>query len=267
MVSPQGYYQFKEERKTREEELHQDSFEVNPDFEGFSAVKLTESLSMWVHHTQHILQQGRCTWVNLTLRPEELNEEAEEEREMEPEEVDPEQGPPLLTPLSQDAELFNTPPWTLKLSSKLTPEHAVAFVRSNLWPGAYAYATGKKFENIYIGWGLKYAGEGTAPCASTAPGRAPERSRGHRGARPHCGGRTGPEGRTGGAGGLPERRWKGPRRRKRKTTERRWKGPRGGRGRRLRGDGRDRGGRGRRLRGDGRHRGGRGRRLRGDGRD
>ncbi|XP_055083454.1 radial spoke head protein 4 homolog A [Periophthalmus magnuspinnatus] len=170
-VSPQGFYQFKEEEGNEEDEVSQDSYEVNPDFEGLSAVKLAESLSTWVHHTQHILQQGRCTWVNLTLKAEELNEEGEEEREEEPEEAEPEMGPPLLTPLSQDAELFNTAPWTLRISSSLTPEHAVAFVRSNLWPGAYAYATGKKFENIYIGWGLKYAGEGYSPPVPPPPQR------------------------------------------------------------------------------------------------
>lgn len=169
-VSPQGFYQFKEEEGNEEEEVQQDSYEVNPDFEGLLALKLAESLSTWVHHTQHILQQGRCTWVSLTLKTEEFNEEGEaEEREEEPDESEPEQGPRLLTPLSQDAELFNTPPWTLKLSSSLTPEHAVAYVRSNLWPGAYAYATGKKFENIYIGWGLKYAGDGYSPHVPPPP--------------------------------------------------------------------------------------------------
>ncbi|XP_055010181.1 radial spoke head protein 6 homolog A-like [Boleophthalmus pectinirostris] len=57
------------------------------------------------------------------------------------------------------------------MSSSLTPEHAVAFVRSNLWPGAYAYATGKKFENVYIGWGLKYTGEGYSPPVPPPPQR------------------------------------------------------------------------------------------------
>lgn len=119
--------------------------------------------------------KGRCTWVNVAVKQseswnEDENEELEEERE-EPE-PEPEVGPPLLTPLSQDAgspprlvnstdfrlqlptppaftahdpllEIFNTPPWTLKLSSSLTPDHAVAVIRSNIWPGAHAYACGK----------------------------------------------------------------------------------------------------------------------------
>lgn len=49
--------------------------------------------------------QGRCTWVNPAPKPgEESNEEAEtEEKDDEPDEPEPEVGPPLLTPLSEDA--------------------------------------------------------------------------------------------------------------------------------------------------------------------
>lgn len=100
--------------------------------------------------------------------------------------------------------MFNTRPWSSKMSSILTSQHAVAVVRSNLWPGAYAYACGKyvkrtayhgslfdfsqypedsfiiykwpcafsdvrKFENIYVGWGLKYSGEGYSPPVPPLP--------------------------------------------------------------------------------------------------
>ncbi|XP_049444384.1 radial spoke head protein 6 homolog A [Epinephelus fuscoguttatus] len=170
-VSPQGFFQTGEEEGDEEDESPRDSCEVNPDFEGVPVAEMAESLSAWVHHVQHILQQGRCTWVKLAVKPEDdSNEEGEaEEKEEEPDEPEPEVGPPLLTPLSQDAELFNTPPWTSKVSSTLTAQHAVAVLRSNLWPGAYAYACGKKFENIYVGWGLKYAGEGYGPPVPPLP--------------------------------------------------------------------------------------------------
>ncbi|TMS20097.1 Radial spoke head protein 6-like protein A [Larimichthys crocea] len=98
-----------------------------------------------------------------------MKEGEAEEKEEEPDEPEPEVGPSLLTPLSQDAEMFNTPPWSSKISSTLTSQHAVAVLRSNLWPGAYAYACGKKFENMYIGWGLKYAGEGYSPPVPPPP--------------------------------------------------------------------------------------------------
>uniref|UniRef100_A0A3Q2QPP9 Radial spoke head component 4A n=2 Tax=Fundulus heteroclitus TaxID=8078 RepID=A0A3Q2QPP9_FUNHE len=65
--------------------------------------------------------------------------------------------------------MFNTPPWSCKLSSLLTSQHAIAVLRSNLWPGAFAYACGKKFENIYVGWGLKYVGEVYSPPVPPLP--------------------------------------------------------------------------------------------------
>ncbi|XP_019936355.1 radial spoke head protein 4 homolog A [Paralichthys olivaceus] len=171
-VSPQGFFQTGEEEGDEEDEAPRDSYEVNSDFEGVPVAEMAESLSTWVHHVQHILPQGRCTWMNMAVNPEDLNEEGEaEETEEEPDEPEPEVGPPLLTPLSKDEEMFNTPPWTSRMSSTLTPQHAIAVLRSNLWPGAFAYACAKKFENIYVGWGLKYAGEGYSPLVPPQPQR------------------------------------------------------------------------------------------------
>lgn len=65
-VSPQGYYQAGEEEGEEENEAPRDSYEVNPEFEGLPAVELAESLSMWVHHVQHILQQ-------VQVRSEQIN--------------------------------------------------------------------------------------------------------------------------------------------------------------------------------------------------
>ncbi|KAJ8275671.1 hypothetical protein COCON_G00074230 [Conger conger] len=173
-VSPLGFYQFGEEEGEEEEEAARDSFEENPEFEGVPVPEMVDSMANWVHHVQHILQQGRCVWVNLAEKPEEdLEEEGdEEEGEEEPDEPEPEVGPPLLTPLSEDADIEGTPPWSCKMSSTLIPQFAIAVLRSNLWPGAYAYATGnRKFENIYIGWGMKFVGEGYTPPMPPAPQR------------------------------------------------------------------------------------------------
>jgi len=71
-------------------------------------------------------------------------------------EFPPEQGPQLLTPIGSDAEIENTKAWTTKISSNLIPQYACAFVRSNLWPGAYTFARGMIWENIYVGYGHKY---------------------------------------------------------------------------------------------------------------
>lgn len=61
-------------------------------------------------------------------------EELKEQREI---------GPPLLTPLSEDAVVDLVMPWTARQSSRMQPDIAVAAVRSNVWPGAFAFAVGK----------------------------------------------------------------------------------------------------------------------------
>ncbi|CAD7692475.1 unnamed protein product [Nyctereutes procyonoides] len=166
-ISPLGFYQFSEEEGDEEEEggAGRDSYEENPDFEGIPVLELVDSMANWVHHTQHILPQGRCTWVNPLQKMEEEEELGEEEEKADEgmEEVEQEVGPPLLTPLSEDAEIMHMSPWTARLSCSLCPQYSVAVVRSNLWPGAYAYASGKKFENIYIGWGHKYSPDNFNP--------------------------------------------------------------------------------------------------------
>lgn len=164
-ISPLGFYSFDEEEEEEEEGGGRDNFVENLDFEGIPVRELTDpTLSNWVHHVQHVLPQGRCSWWNPVQKNEdEFDEDEEEEEREEPDEPEPEVGPPLLTPLSEDAEVDNMPPWTPKLSSKLIPQFAIAVMRSNLWPGAYAFATEKKFENIYVGWGHKYSAENYSP--------------------------------------------------------------------------------------------------------
>ncbi|XP_072405444.1 radial spoke head protein 4 homolog A [Chiloscyllium punctatum] len=167
-ISPLGFYQFGDEEEEEEEGSVRDNYEENPEFEGIATAELLDTMANWVHHTQHILPQGRCVWFNPVQKKEEDFEEEEEEEEREaPDEPEPEVGPPLLTPLSEDAEVNNIPPWAVKPSSILIPQYASALVRSNLWPGAYTFAIGKKFENVYFGWGHKYSPENYSP--SSAP--------------------------------------------------------------------------------------------------
>lgn len=162
-VSPLGFYQFGEEEGEEEEvEGGRDSYEENSDFEGIQVIDLVESLSNWVHHVQYILPQGRCNWFN-PIQKEEEEEEEDEDKGEEPDYIEQEVGPPLLTPISEDLEIQNMPSWTARLSSTLVPQYAIAVLRSNLWPGAYAFSNGKKFENLYIGWGHKYSVENYTP--------------------------------------------------------------------------------------------------------
>ncbi|KAK0041151.1 radial spoke head protein 4 A [Biomphalaria pfeifferi] len=165
-ISPSGFYQFDEEEEEEEEgEGGRDHFVENIDFEGIPVRELADpSLSNWVHHVQHILPQGRCSWWNPVQKAEEDFEEDEEEEEREePDEPEPEVGPPLLTPIAEDEEVGGMPAWTPTLSSQLISQFSVAVMHSNLWPGAHAFAIDKKFENIYIGYGHKYKPENYTP--------------------------------------------------------------------------------------------------------
>ncbi|XP_051473803.1 radial spoke head protein 4 homolog A-like [Apus apus] len=168
-ISPIGFYQFPEEEGDEEEEEEggRDTYEENPEFEPLSVAELVDSGSSWVHHVQCILEQGRCVWFDPFQKSEEEGEEEEEEEEDEkadePDELQQEIGPPLLTPLSEDEGFQNIPAWTAQPSTNLIPQHAVAILQSNRWPGAYAFASGKKFDNIYFGWGHKYSPENHNP--------------------------------------------------------------------------------------------------------
>lgn len=164
-ISPLGFYQFDEEEEEEEEGEARDHFVTNQDFEGIAVRELIDpSMSNWVHHVQHILPQGRCSWWNPVQKNEDEAEEDEEEEEKEePDEPEPEVGPPLLTPLAEDEEVNGMPAWSTCLSSNLVPQYAVAVVKSNLWPGASAFALEKKFENVYVGFGHKYSQENYSP--------------------------------------------------------------------------------------------------------
>jgi radial spoke head protein 4A len=163
-ISPLGFYSFDEEEE-EEEDAARDNFVENTEFEGIPVRDLCDpTLGNWVHHVQHVLPQGRCTWWNPQQKGEDnASDDEEEEERDEPDEPEPEVGPPLLTPLSEDAEVNGMPPWTPKLSSKQVSQYAIAIMRSNLWPGAFAFGVEKKFENVYIGWGHKYSADNFNP--------------------------------------------------------------------------------------------------------
>ncbi|XP_058806534.1 radial spoke head protein 6 homolog A [Phymastichus coffea] len=188
-VSPIGYFTFgnrkqddeemeDEESDAEDEEEEEDEADVviNRHYEQPAIRDLIES-SNWCHHSPCILAQGRVIWQDPGKAGAEEGDE-EDEGEDEAEEgdeaddsgnekeeqngsekdkgIEKEIGPPLLTPLSEDTTQDWLTPWTGRLSSKIQPDTAVALIRSNVWPGAFAIAADKKFFNVYIGWGHKH---------------------------------------------------------------------------------------------------------------
>ena len=159
VVSPAGKFKFSEEEEEAEEEGGRENYQENEDFKGATLSELVdEELNGWIHHVQEILPQGRTKWWNPGENADKEEEENEDEEEMkaETEEIEPEQAKPLLTPIGADNDIQNTKAWTAKVSSNLIPQYACAFVRSNVWPGAFAFARGMVWENLYVGFGHKY---------------------------------------------------------------------------------------------------------------
>jgi len=165
-ISPLGYYQFDDEEEGEDDEEAKTEYIENPEFEGIPVRDLADpSLANWVHHVQHILPQGRTVWHNTNQTADEGEEEEEEGEEI-VDEVEPEQGPSLLTSISEDAEVDNMPAWTARISSSIIhPSHALSVLKSNLWVGATTFCNGRRFENVYIGWGLKYNADNYSPPA------------------------------------------------------------------------------------------------------
>jgi len=161
-VSPIGFYTFDEEGE--EEEEARENFIINAEFEEKSRSELVDSsLSGWSHHAPHILPQGRCRWVNPNPPKERDGDEEEEGEEDGETQVEPETGPPLLQPLQNDEDVDGQPAWTPRISSTLMPGYSSVCIASNRWPGAFAFALGKKFDNIYIGFGQKYSADPYSP--------------------------------------------------------------------------------------------------------
>ncbi|XP_068619339.1 radial spoke head protein 6 homolog A [Battus philenor] len=156
-ISPQGFYTFgsgEEEEDIDMEEAGDMNFNLNPFYHGHTIKDLVDpSLGYWVHHGRHILPQGRTIWWNPHA---DMQEEGEEEEDENLPPVIPETGPALFAPVAGDAPVASAAAWTPHVSSTLMSDRALALVRSNLWPGAVAYATdGKRSECLYVGWGLK----------------------------------------------------------------------------------------------------------------
>ncbi|XP_033305795.1 radial spoke head protein 6 homolog A [Bombus vosnesenskii] len=163
-VSPIGFFTFgagDEEEELMEEVEEGGELSENVHYDPLPIKDLIDpSMSNWCHHAPYLLKQGRVVWWNPKAAQEEEIGEEEEVGEEEEEETragpEAEVGPPLLTPLSEDAIVDSIIPWRVLQSSHVQLDQAVALIRSNIWPGAFAFACGRRFANVYIGWGHKY---------------------------------------------------------------------------------------------------------------
>jgi len=163
-ICPTGYYVFDTEDGEPEDTDGPQPIIVNTEFETLSNDQLLD-ISNWVHHVPYILPQGRTSWENPfgseedEENEEEGSEEEGSEEENEAERVEPETGPQLLSPISQDDENDDIPSWVSKFCSRtLAPQYNPVCISSTRWPGAHTVALSDKFSSIYIGDGMKCYG-------------------------------------------------------------------------------------------------------------
>jgi len=164
-ICPTGYYIFDSEDGEPDDSEGPQPIIINTEFEALSNDQLLD-ISNWVHHVPYILPQGRTSWENPFGSEEEeenedegSDEEGGSDEENEGEKVEPETGPQLLTPISQDEENDDIPAWVSKFCSRtLAPQFNPVCVSSTRWPGAHTVALSDKFSSIYIGDGMKCYG-------------------------------------------------------------------------------------------------------------
>lgn len=136
----------------------------------------------WVHHQPNILSQGRCTFFR--VRHGRDGEDSEDE---EKDEEAAEEGPRLLSSIAEDtckwwilksllydgnafsAAIGSFEAWTSRISSSVNSKYGHAILRSNRWPGAYAFAKDDRFANIYVGFGTKQQEEPYFPPLPSMP--------------------------------------------------------------------------------------------------
>lgn len=169
-IAPLQYYMFDDDEEVDDEELAQTEFIECPDFDGVPVRELADDgHHAWVHTRLALLNQGRCIWWNPKQKPEGDEDYDDDEEDVDVEEGNDEEqeiGPPLLTPLSEDVEIAGVRAWTAHTSSApgmMPIQHCICVIKSNLWPGAAAFSNGRRFENVYIGYGNKYSTDNFSP--------------------------------------------------------------------------------------------------------
>ncbi|KAJ1516420.1 Radial spoke head protein 4 A [Coelomomyces lativittatus] len=167
VVCPAGYYTFDPETADEENPSANTHIILNTEVEMLPNESML-SLENWVHQTPYILPQGRANYVSPPppQKDQTQSETNEEEEEDETEDAtkgdsdrdpEPETGPPLLTPITEDADFGDFPSWSVGFCSRLQ-KNAPVHLRSNRWPGSHAVYYNGKFASIYFGDGQKDTG-------------------------------------------------------------------------------------------------------------
>lgn len=144
-VSPAGYFELNEDEdppvvKLAEAETLNENF-PKPSSE-------LKELDAWVHHEIELNEIGRATAL-----PEQLDENGDP--------IEPEEPIEVTAPL----KAVEAEQWAVRVCPGGAGEHAASLVslKSLVWPGAYAVAAGKRFVNVYIGYGVMFSNKTYSP--------------------------------------------------------------------------------------------------------
>jgi hypothetical protein len=104
-------------------------------------------LGNWLHSAKEILPQGRCSFMTWPPAPEGEEDDESTSKPAKYVEVNVQPLRSVHLDSAQGRQLWG--------ASNGSRKAGVAFVRSNVWPGAVSAYNGKQVVNIYVGFGLK----------------------------------------------------------------------------------------------------------------
>jgi radial spoke head protein 4A len=144
-ISPAGYFELDEDSDPPVVKLAE-AEAINENFPK-PAQDLKEP-DAWVHHEIELNALGR-----VTAMPEETDENGDV--------IEPDEPVETVPPLKG----IEGEQWSLRLGPGGAGEFAgsVVYAKSLVWPGAVAVAEGKRFVNIYVGYGVKYEAKTYSP--------------------------------------------------------------------------------------------------------
>lgn len=177
-ISPKGAFGTMEEEEEDPDRVDSASLVEMEEFTGLPASAMMD-LHNWVHHIPALLNQGRCFfWRAPKAKPAGSSDEDGEtepetgvdETDLEGDEAEDqgeiEQGPQILTAISEDTPVGTTPDaaaWTLHQVYGVPGKQTCVVASSNRWPGAHTLGYGNRFAAFYAGFGLKYSSEAWIP--------------------------------------------------------------------------------------------------------
>lgn len=155
IVCPVGVYTVPggEEEIFNEEDMLPDGYLENTDYHPPPIKRLVDmERNYWMHIRKYILPQGRTEY----WKPPEGAGEWEGFEDWDEDELRGRLKPPILTLISRDDSPEVEKCWSVRRPYRTAGLQNCITVRSNVWPGAHAVTRGYLWENIYVGFGVKY---------------------------------------------------------------------------------------------------------------